>query len=234
MPRLSFVVPTKNREPWLTLCLDSLLGQSLEDIEIIVVNDGSTDGTRELLDTWYSQFPKIKIIHNSESKGAGASRNLGAAAAESDIIAVCDDDDVYINSRAQDIVNWFEKNPTSELVNFPYVSIDYFENILESFDGQPFDHEAFKKDGGVNYFCNPTVAYKRQAAIEIGGYPTEKKGLTDDYQFLTNWVKSGKKVDFCGDNGNGEIPYVCMHRILPDSMMAGIRGWDASWLEQKA
>ncbi len=232
MPKLSFVVPTHNRVEWLAPCLDSLLNQTVEDIEIIVVNDCSNDGTKEFLDEWYSQFPKIKIVHNSENQGGGRSRNIGAAVASAEIIAVCDDDDVYADTRAQDILNWFEKNPDSELVNFPYISIDYFEEPLEPFNGEKFDHEGFKKGGGVNYWCNPAAAYRKKAMVEIGGYPPEKEGMTDDYQMLSSWITAGKKIDFCGDNGQGNIPYATLHRILPSSMMSSIRGFKPEWLNK--
>ena len=229
MPKLSFVVPTHNRVEWLPLCLQSLLSQSEPDIEIVIVNDGSEDDTKEFLDTWAVKDPRVKVIHNDKSLGAGKSRNIGCDAASSDIIAVCDDDDVYINTRAKDILGWFERNPGSELVTFPYVSIDYFENILEEFRGMPFNHEIFKEKNAVSYFCNPSAAYKKASAQEIGGYPSENEQSTDDFQFLKNWVNAGKKVDYCGDDGEGNVPFATMHRILPDSMMARHRGFDPSW-----
>lgn len=233
MPKLSFVCPTRNRIAWMPLALQSLLSQSEYDIEIIMVNDASDDGTKEFLDEWALKDPRVKVIHNEKHMGAGYSRNLGAAAATSELIGVCDDDDVNINTRAEETLKWFYRNPMSELVNFPYVTIDYFERIVESHHGMPFDHDAFKKDGGINYFCNPTAAYRRSAGVEMGGYPSEKEGITDDYQFIQNWVKAGKKVDFCGDNGKGEVPFVTMHRILPTSIMSKIRGFDPRWLKQK-
>lgn len=229
MPLISFVIPTHNRIGWLPLCLQSLLTQTVKDIEIIVVNDASTDGTEEFLDSWAIKDPRVKVIHNETNKGGGESRNIGCNAASSEIIGVCDDDDVYIETRAEMILDWFKKNPESELVNFPYVSVDYFDEPLEAFEGQPFDHEAFKQDGGVNYWCNPSAAYKKASAIEMGGYSKEKQGLTDDYQFLTNWVKAGKKVDFC--KVYDEQPaFSTLHRILPNSMMSSIRGFKPEWV----
>lgn len=233
MPKVSFVCPTKNRIAWLPLAIQSLLSQSEKDIEIVVVNDASSDGTREFLDDWAVRDPRVKVIHNEQSIGAGLSRNLGAEVATSDIIGVCDDDDVYLNTRAELTLKWFAENPESELVNFPYLSCDYFDEPIEPFRGMPFDHDGLKKDGTVNYFCNPTAAYKRKAAREMGGYPREKEGVTDDYQFITNWVQAGKKIDFCGNDGNDNVPFVTLHRILPNSMMAKLRGFDSKWLKKK-
>lgn len=228
MAKVSFVIPSYNRVAWLGQAIESCLGQTIEDVEVVVVNDCSTDGTEELLE-FYKNNPRVKIITNEKNLGAGTSRNIGAEAASSEIIAVMDSDDMVINTRAEDIVNWFDKNPGSELVTFPYVTVDYFDEVIGKDDGKPFDHEAFNRDGGISYFSNPSSAYKKKSVVEMGGYPSEKTGLTDDYQFVTNWVKSGKKVDFCGDNGKGEIPYTTLHRVLPDSIMAKIRGWRPEW-----
>lgn len=233
MPKVSFVCPTQNRIEWLPLAIQSLMTQTEPDIEIVIVNDGSTDGTKEFLDSWATQDKRVKVIHNEEPQGAGPSRNIGAAAATSDVIGVCDDDDVYIDTRAAEIVKWFEKHPESELVTFPYVAINYFEEVLESFPGKPFDLDGYMTDGGVNYYCNPAAAYRRKSAEQMGGYPKETETMTDDYQFLKNWIGAGKKVDFCGNDGGGYIPFATMHRILPKSMMAKLRGFDSSWLKKK-
>lgn len=237
MPKISFVLPTYNRIAWLAPAINSLRGQTEADIEIVIVDDGSTDGSRELLEWFKVQDSRIKVIYNETNMGAGKSRNIGCDAATAEIIGVCDSDDVYVETRAKETLDWFERNPDSELVNFPYVTIDYFEDVVDVQNGLPFNHEAFKKDGSISYYCNPAAAYKKTSALEIGGYPNERmkdedgEKITDDYQFIKNWVDSGKKVDFCEANLKGEIPYVTMHRILPDSMMSKLRGFDPKWIK---
>jgi glycosyltransferase involved in cell wall biosynthesis len=223
-PLVSFVLPTKDREEWVGECLMTLMGQGEQNIEIVVVNDGSTDGTKDFLEEWASKNPKVKLIHNEKSVGAGNSRNIGMQAASADIIAVCDDDDCYPDDRAENIIEFFKKNPDSELVNFPYVSIGYCNEVLERFNGETFDHKTFKEKEMVNYFSNPTVAYKKAAVMEMGGYPNETDKTTDDSQFLKKWIDTGHKVDFNGD------AWHCFHRILPDSMMVKHRGFDRKWV----
>ncbi len=227
MPKLSFVLPTFNRVEWVGECIQSLLDQTEPDFELIVVDDASTDGTGEFLDSWAIKDKRVKVIHNQTNLGGGRSRNIGSDAATSDIIAVCDDDDVYPNDRAESVLRWFKENPKSELVNFPYVRIGFFQEILETFWGSQFDVEAFKKDGIVNYFSNPTVAYKRKSALQMGGYLPEKEGLTDDIQFVTNWVKAGKKIDF------DRRVFGVQHRVLPNSMMSKQRGFKPEWAGSK-
>jgi glycosyltransferase involved in cell wall biosynthesis len=225
-PKISFVMPTHNRIEWMPLCLESLLVQTEKDIEIIVVNDCSNDGTREYLDSITD--PRLKVIHNETNQGGGNSRNIGMEAASADIIAVCDDDDFYPEDRASVTLKWFEEHPESELVNFPYIRIGYFDEQLEHFFGADFDHDAFKKDGTVTYFCNPSTAMRKESALSMGGYPPETKEQTDDIQFITNWVKAGKKIDF--DNR----AFGCLHRVLPNSMMVKNRGWNPQWVGAKS
>jgi glycosyltransferase involved in cell wall biosynthesis len=223
MPKLSFVLPTHNRVAWVGECIQSLLDQTEKDIEIIVVNDCSTDGTKEFLDSW-PKDPRVKVIHNETNQGGGRSRNIGMEAASSELIAVCDDDDFYPEDRAEKTLQWFAENPNSELVTYPYIRVGYFGEQLENFYGSQFDHEAFKKDGTVSYFCNPSAAFKKKSAEDIGGYPAETKDKTDDVQFITNWVNAGKKIDF--DNR----AFGVLHRVMPQSMMSKQRGWKPEWV----
>jgi len=228
MPKISFVLPTCNRLEWVGECIQSLIEQSEKDIEIIIVNDASTDGTKEFLDDWATKDPRVKVFHNATNQGGGQSRNIGAALATSELIGVCDDDDLYPVDRAEVTLRWFAEHPEGELVNFPYVRIDYFGDIMPPpFYGAEFDEIGFKEKAVVNYFCNPSVAYKKKSAEEIGGYQPENKEQTDDIQFLTNWIKAGKKVGF--DNR----AFGVMHRVLPDSMMSKQRGFKTEWAVSK-
>lgn len=226
-PKISFVLPTHNRLEWVGECLQSLMEQTERDIEIIVVNDASTDGTKEFLEEWAVKDSRVRVIHNEKNMGGGASRNIGAMAATAEIIAVCDDDDVYPKDRAEATLRWFSENPEGELVNFPYVRIDYCGKIIENFTGEPFNEEAFRNEGKVNYFCNPSVSYKKKSALDMGGYQPEKEGMTDDIQFLYNWIQAGKKVGF------DQRIYAVEHRVLPNSMMAKQRGFNPAWAGAK-
>lgn len=225
-PKVSFVMPTRNRIEWMPQALESIFDQTEKDIEIIVVNDASDDGTKEYLDSLSD--PRLVVVHNSEPQGGGRSRNIGMKCAKAPIICVCDDDDLNPNDRAAITLRWFEEHPESELVNFPYMRVGYFDEHLQPFYGAEFDHEAFKKEGTVTYYCNPSAAYKTASGLEIGGYPPETKDKTDDIQFITNWVNGGKKIDF--DNR----AFACLHRVLPSSMMVKNRGWNPSWVGAKS
>lgn len=221
-PKISYVCPTYNRVEWLAECIQSLRAQSVKEIEIIIVDDGSTDGTSELLEWFLKIDDRIKVIKNETNVGAGESRTIGHKVAIAPLIGICDSDDVYPIERTEVILEWFKKNPDAELVNFPYVRVGYFNEIMEDFPGQEFDEKRFKEDGMVNYFCNPSVAVKRESVLAVP-YKKEEDGKTDDYGFVSDWINSGRKIAFAkGDP-------IVMHRVLPNSVMAKLRGWKKEW-----
>lgn len=228
-PKVSFVMPVHNAVAWVGEAIQSVLMQTEKDIELIVVDDASTDGTAEFLDDWAAKFPNVTVIHNEKNLGAGVSRNLGTRAASAPIIAITDGDDLNADERAALILKHFELNPESELVTFPYISIGYCNERIEEFPGEAFDHEAFLKNRAIGYYCNPASAVKKESLEAVGGFgrehPDDKDNpMTDDAIFLEKWVTSGRKVDYQGG------AYVVFHRNLPNSMMTKIRGWDPKWV----
>jgi glycosyltransferase involved in cell wall biosynthesis len=94
---ISIVVPVYNSAPFLTRCLNSLCGQTLVNIEIICVDDASTDNSLSILNTFKAKDKRIKLIHNTENLGAGMSRNSAMKVASGEFIGFCDSDD-YIDA----------------------------------------------------------------------------------------------------------------------------------------
>ena len=94
MVALSVIVPVYNTEKYLRECLDSIINQTFRDIEIICVNDGSTDKSLEILKEYAKQDTRIKII-NKKNEGAAAARNDGIKIANGDFVCFMDSDDYY-------------------------------------------------------------------------------------------------------------------------------------------
>lgn len=92
MAKVSIIVPVYNTEDYLSVCLDSLVNQTLSDIEIICVNDGSTDKSGEILKSYAQKDSRIKVI-NQENKKQGAARNNGVRFAQGEYIGYVDSDD---------------------------------------------------------------------------------------------------------------------------------------------
>lgn len=96
MPEISIIVPAFNVAEFLEKCLDSLLVQSLHDIEIICINDGSADKTAEILNAYQSKDSRIKVIHKDNS-GYGHSMNVGLKTAAGNYIGIVEPDDFVAN-----------------------------------------------------------------------------------------------------------------------------------------
>ena len=102
--KISIVVPVYNVEKYLSKCLESLISQTLADIEIICINDGSTDKSLEILENYASKDNRVKII-NQENQGVSTARNNGLACANGEYVTFVDSDD------------WLESNSCEELYN---------------------------------------------------------------------------------------------------------------------
>lgn len=92
MPKVSVIVPVYNVKQYLTQCLDSILDQTLKEIEIICVDDGSDDGSSEILDRYGSTDKRVQVIHK-ENQGYGSAMNAGLAIATGEYIGIVESDD---------------------------------------------------------------------------------------------------------------------------------------------
>lgn len=96
MPKISVIIPIYNAEEYLKECLDSVINQTLKDIEIICIDDGSTDNSLQILNEYAKNDTRIKVF-KQKNKGAGFERNFALNKANGDFIAFMDSDDKYPN-----------------------------------------------------------------------------------------------------------------------------------------
>lgn len=92
MPKISVIVPVYNKEQYLEKCLDSILTQTLEDIELCIIDDGSTDKSAEICDQYAEKDKRVRVLHQLNS-GAGATRNKGLGMATAEYVGFVDADD---------------------------------------------------------------------------------------------------------------------------------------------
>jgi glycosyltransferase involved in cell wall biosynthesis len=93
-PTISIIIPVYNAEKYLNKCLESVINQTLKDIEIICINDGSTDNSLDILQKYAKQDNRFIII-NQDSSGAGVARNAGLDKAQGEYLAFLDSDDFF-------------------------------------------------------------------------------------------------------------------------------------------
>ena len=95
MAKVSVIIPVLNGAEYIRECMDSIVGQTLSDIEIIPVDAGSTDGTLEILKEYAKKDTRIKLL-TADKKSMGYQYNIGIAAAEGEYVGFCESDD-YIS-----------------------------------------------------------------------------------------------------------------------------------------
>lgn len=117
--KYTFIVPVYNGEKYIDRCLESLLTQIYPNFEIIAINDGSKDASKDILDDYQKNYDKVKIFHQ-ENKGLSATRNLGIKKATGDYILFIDVDD-YISSHTLSFIEAINKN-SADLIKINWSS----------------------------------------------------------------------------------------------------------------
>lgn len=126
MPKISVIIPVYNVEDYIEKCLDSVVSQTLEDIEIIVVNDGSTDLSKEKINKYLEKYPeKIKYLEK-ENGGLSSARNFGIPTATGKYIAFLDSDDYIEKDAYEKMYNLAEKT-NADMVDCDFLW-EYYKN----------------------------------------------------------------------------------------------------------
>ena len=122
--KISVIVPVYNVEKWLNMCIDSILAQSYKNLEIILVNDGSTDKSKDICDSYSKKDNRVRVL-NIKNSGQSVARNIGLKEAKGDYILFIDSDD-YISDKA--IIEKFINILYSNNYDFIYTSYCRFED----------------------------------------------------------------------------------------------------------
>lgn len=152
-PKISVIIPIYNMEQYLNECLDSVISQTLKDIEIICINDGSIDNSLKILKEYEKKDKRIKII-NQENSGVAIARNHGIDISKGEFIAFLDSDDKYINSNA------LESLYNAAVKNKVLISGGNSNKYINEKKVEKLDH--FEKEGIVYYtdFQKPYYFWK--------------------------------------------------------------------------
>jgi hypothetical protein len=123
-PRVSAVVPVLNGEAHIAEAIESLLAQTLDELEVIVVDDGSTDGTPEIVAALAREDERVRVFSNERNTGLAAATNQGWRAARADYVARLDADDVALPARLARQVAFLDANPQVAAVGGAAITID--------------------------------------------------------------------------------------------------------------
>ncbi len=191
MDRISVVIPTYNRADYIIRSVKSALEQTVKPYEIIVVDDGSTDNTKEKIDELNNEC--IKYVYQ-ENGGAASARNKGAEVATGDWIAFNDSDDVWRPEKLKEQIEHAHSDDKFDLIYCAYSLTSPSEKI----ERVPYSENISELEGNIflslvvmNTIGTPTVMVKRNDFLSVGGFDTGLRCI-EDWDFAVRFSKEHK------------------------------------------
>ncbi len=194
-PLVSIVVPVYNAKKYLSECLDSLYNQTYKNIEIIIVNDGSTDGSEKIIDKYFKKYKNNTVVlKNSKPSGftGEVAANQGIRIAKGIYVARMDADDIAFPDRIEKEVKFFEKHNDYFLVSSSAEVIDESGKLIGHWDlGKNYDL-ILQKIFLTNSIVNSSILF-RKSEIEKDFYKIKYPGFNDYYTWI-HYLSRGKKM----------------------------------------
>ncbi|MDB5002613.1 MAG: glycosyltransferase [Mucilaginibacter sp.] len=187
-PNITVLMPAYNAEKYIREAIESVLLQTYTDFELLIVNDGSTDGTVAIINSFKDD--RIVLI-NQSNKGVANALNTGLKYARAPYIARFDADDVCYPYRLEKQIRFLHDNPEYILIGSEAKYIIENGDFLFDFHCIAYSHEQIMDK--LYFYCpfvHPTVMYKKENVINAGGYPTHAHNF-EDYLLWTNLVNEG-------------------------------------------
>lgn len=193
-PKLSILMPVRNEEAYLQEALRSLQAQSLADWELVAVDDGSSDGTPDLLAAAADQDPRVRVIRRSGG-GLVAALNAGLEACRAPLLARMDGDDISHPRRLELQSNYLESHPDTGLAacsfrHFPRTFLKQGMLDYETWQNALLDHDLIMRDLFVESpFVHPGIMTRTAIMKELGGY--RECGWAEDYDLWLRMASAG-------------------------------------------
>lgn len=188
-PDISVLLPVRNGMPFLPETIESVLGQTFKNFELVVVDDGSTDDTP----TYVNALDDARIrYHRLEGGGLVNALNYGIQRSAAEVIARIDGDDVAEPTRLAEQLRAFHENPKLALIGCDFLRIDPRGNVFGKSSINVTSDLALRwmlVFGAT--FLHPGVAYRRSAVLQVGGYRAEWD-VSEDYDLWTRLADVGE------------------------------------------
>ncbi|MCL6433136.1 MAG: glycosyltransferase [Leptolyngbyaceae cyanobacterium HOT.MB2.61] len=187
-PTISVSMAVYNSAPYLQESVESILGQTFSDFEFLIIDDGSTDNSFEILQKYAAQDSRIRLT-GRENRGISKTRNEMLFQAQGEFIAVIDADDISLNHRFARQVEFLRQNPEYVCVGS---SVDWIDDRgrFVGHCSMPEDNDELQRLmlGGVSLLHHSSSMFRRIAALGVGGYDESLQTSLD----LDLWLKLGE------------------------------------------
>lgn len=183
---VSVIIPNFNYSKYIQECIISVVDQSYGHIEIVVVDDGSTDDSLERIE----EFGKKVVLVRSQNQGSCAARNLGLLKSSGPLIAYLDADDFWDQKKIELQVD-FLKRTGADLVYCEMRSLGGGSESGKRSPSELIDHEWFLRNPASTLFAPSSVLMTRRLAAKVGGWNTSLTGPAEDFDYFRRCAKYG-------------------------------------------
>jgi len=191
---VSVIVPNFNYGRYLEDCITSILGQTYRQIELIVVDDGSSDESLEVIESFSNQ---VKLL-TQKNQGVNSARNLGILNASGSLIALCDSDDYWAPKKIEKQISLLVNDPSLVLVgsSIRYFSSERPEIKTIQVPKQGDLSKLYGRNPGVAWIPNAPSSslFHKPAALSIGLFDESLRGNAEDWEFFARLSKLGNFV----------------------------------------
>lgn len=191
MEKISVIIPTYNRANILEKALTSVLKQTYDNLEVIIVDDGSTDHTEELIRQ--IKDARICYVKQTVNGGAAAARNVGVMQATAELIAFQDSDDCWHLDKLEKQMKYWKEHPNYSMIYSTYLwhgvndKLILVPNSNEGIWGE-LEGDIFSSLLIRNSIGTPTVLMRKVDFLEVGGFDTQLKCL-EDWDFVLRFAR---------------------------------------------
>lgn len=192
MPKISVIIPVYNAEKYLKECIDSVLNQTFDDFEVLIINDGSTDESGKICDEYAQKDARVKVFHK-ENGGVSSARNLGLDNAKGEWITFVDSDDYISEDYFQPILKYCEQDYI--IVNSHEILGDK-KTVYRSFDSQTLVLDDFLNQYNLyNDFATPWAKFfKKEIILNNKIRFNEKLSRSEDVIFNLEYIIHCKSI----------------------------------------
>ena len=235
MPKVSVIVPFYNVEGYIEKCLDTLVNQALEDIEIIVVNDGSKDNSKLIVKRFLEKYPKKIVYLEKENGGLSDSRNYALPHAKGEYVAFLDSDD-YVEKDMYEKMYEIAKKENSDMVECDFyweypdkkkkTKIEFPKGLR--YEDVEFTYKLIPFLNKVSFLKEPCVHYvQRDGSISN----TQNERNEEIFDVLEHVIEFYKENDIY-DKFKNELEYVYVRYAFCSSLLRIVKIQDENLQEQ--
>lgn len=187
MPKVSIIIPCYNQGKYVAEAINSALRQTFKDIEIVCVNDGSTDNSVKTIKSFENKYKNFIFLNNEENRGVIYSRNFAIKNCNGTYILPLDADDIIEPTYVEKAVKILDNNPNIGIV---YCKAKIFGNYDKYWNLKPFNKSDILYENCI--FCS--AFFRKSDFIKIGGYNNNMKYGCEDYDLWLSFIEQGLEV----------------------------------------